>query len=178
MSEFMRALESEIAELERQLSASPIYVKLRRAQELRDAYAITDIETKGPAPAPREAPRAARPSASGTSAAIVDAVREYLYGKEIPVPTREIMSVLESRGIAVGGTVPQNSVSSLLSKTPDVISHGRRGWTLDSDKEKAGDDAPGKDASPALFQPSSTSVEPDEEVAHENNLNNELGDLL
>jgi hypothetical protein len=79
------------------------------------------------------------------------------------------MDVLARNGIEIGGVKPQNSVSSLLSKTPDIISHGRKGWTLRRDTEKAGDDTPDKETSPASVQPS-TPVEPGEEVAHDDTL--------
>lgn len=168
MSDFLTALHAEIADLERQLAGSPIYVKLRRAQELRDAYLITDAT----APAAtivvqRDRPHTVRPAASGNSALMLDAVRAHLRGKTYATPTRELMEVLEKSGIEVGGSVPQNNVSSLLSKAPDITSLGRKGWILaDSETEKAGDAGPEKAASPASVS-TSTPVEPGGEVAHE-----------
>lgn len=176
--DFLTALESEIAELERQLTSSPLYVKLRRAQDLRDAYILADSRPAERVQAtarddPRPDPRPTRPFASGTSAAIIDAVKDHLKGRTTPTRTRDLMDMLSAKGIEVGGAVPQNSVSSMLSKSPDIVSHGRAGWTL-AEKNKAGDDAPSKDASPALTV-TSTPVEPGGEVAHDNTLIDILG---
>ena len=176
MHEFLRLLDAEIADLERQLSASPIYVKLQRAKNLRDAYLITDgAETSVAAPR-HEAVRHARPLASGNSAAVLEVVKSHLRGKTRPVPTRDIMSVLKDRGVEVGGAIPQNNVSSLLSKANDIVSHGRLGWTLaDHDMEKAGDATLLGASSPASVS-TSTPVEPGEEVAHDNT--DDLTDIL
>lgn len=165
MSSFIEALEGEIAFLERELSTNPTFVKLQGARQLLDAYRLT--ETKPPKIAvQQDAYRTARQFASGNSAVIIDFVRSFLRGQTGPTPARDIMGALTEQGIQIGGTLPQNSVNSLLSKSDDFISHGRAGWTL-AVTEKAGDDAPDKDASPASVQPSAP-VEPGGEVAHDN----------
>lgn len=174
MSEFLKALNGEIVDLERQLAGSPVYVKLRRAQELRDAYLITDVVTDvaQPAAVQHDPSRAARPLSSGNSVIVLDAVKAYLRGRAHPMPTREIISKLGSAGIEIGGSVPQNNLSSLLSKSPDIVSHGRSGWTLGADTEKADDAGPEQAASSASVS-TSAPVEPGEEVAHE-----EVGDIF
>ena len=76
-------------------------------------------------------------------ATILGVVREILVGRTEPTRTQAIMEVLDERGVRVGGSVPRNSVSSILSKSEDFISHGRSGWTLVNgyDAEKAGDES-------------------------------------
>jgi hypothetical protein len=170
VSDFIDALEAEIADLERQLETSPIYVKLREARRLLAIYqppqntgehrvrvALRQKGARGPRPA------------SGNAAVVFDAVKGYLHGRVRPTPINEIMEMLKARGVEPGGTIPRNSVSSLLSRYKLVfVSHGRDGWTL-AETEKAGDDAPEKDASPASVS-TSAPVEPGEEVAHDNTL--------
>ncbi len=75
------------------------------------------------------------------------------------------MEMLAANNIEVGGSVPQNVVSSLLSKSPDFQSHGRSGWTLV--KEKADGAPPESGASSASDQPQSDPVKTGEEVHNE-----------
>jgi len=70
----------------------------------------------------------------------MDATIEFLKGKIEPTPTRDIMAHLESRGISVSGDVPQNNLSAMLSNTPEVVSHGRSGWTLRSVADEVSDE--------------------------------------
>lgn len=64
--------------------------------------------------------------------------------------------MLKDRGIEVRGAVPQNVVSSTLSKSPDIQANGRKGWIL---KEiSASDDKPDSNTSEA------DSVNPDPEA--------------
>lgn len=150
MSNFIAAVDAEIAELERQLAAHPAYCKLRELRRVRAIYS---------AEAPRSAPAQVRPMASGAGGAIVAAVREFIADRTEPTPTREILEMLARKGIAVGGANPQNVVSSSLSKAPDIQANGRKGWTLKT--EKADDVFPEGDTSSALFENrSSQPVEP------------------
>lgn len=147
MSNFIEALQDEISTLERRLAADPTYVKL---SELRRVLAIyTDSGTS----TGRNERR--RPPTSGISAEILDAAGRILEGRTRPTTTREIMVLLGQGGIQVGGSKPQNTVSSLLSKSDRFVSHGRFGWTLvvphGYDEEKAGDERSGQAASPTLL---------------------------
>jgi hypothetical protein len=46
-----------------------------------------------------------------------------------PVPTRDIVTELEKRGLEVRGNDKVNAVSALLARSMEVVNHGRRGWT-------------------------------------------------
>lgn len=133
MPDFVKALDAEIAELERQLEDSPLYVKLREAKRLREMYSLR-------APDPRDYPVKTRQTApvGGVSGEILTAVREYIAGRKEPTPTREIVAMLEKRGIEINATVPQNVVSSTLSRAPDIQANGRRGWTLKENEPPLG----------------------------------------
>jgi hypothetical protein len=156
MTSFLHALDAEIADLERQLEANPTFKKLREAKRLRAFYGSEASGSSGLPSAnqgERAGPGASRPFSTGISADILAAARAYMEGKLVPVPTRELMRHLEQEGIEVGGSVPQNAVSSLLSKSPDFVSQGRKGWLLASVSPEKGK-APGVDAgeqSPEAF---------------------------
>ena len=145
---FIDALKVEIADLERQLHADTRYMKvieLKRVMELyvgtHDTPSRRTVSLSG-----------SRPFASGAAAAILSVAKEVLAGRTVPTPIQEIMQALAKRGVHVGGSVPRNSVSSIMSKSPDFTAHGRSGWTLANshDTEKAGDESFTEAPSPAL----------------------------
>ena len=63
--------------------------------------------------------------------------------------------MLTARGVKIGGSVPQNTLSAFLSKSDAFVSHGRSGWTLavpnSHETETAGDDSSEESPSPATF---------------------------
>lgn len=135
MSNFVDVLTAEIAALEEKLHKDPTYVRLQAAKELLSTYgsntevSLRAVSTKVVVGRP-EVRSGTRPLASGMSGQIASAVREYLADKTDPVPTREIMDMLLQRGIEITGSNPQNTVSSILSKSEDIQANGRAGWTL------------------------------------------------
>ena len=157
MSDFISALDHEITDLERALQAHPAFIKLQHLRSVRDLYAKRDDQGANTAKvAPTafrdEAPTTRRLPTTGVSVAILDAVREFLRDREYPTPTREIMAMLDRSGIRIGGTNPQNSVSSLMSKAPEILSRGRSGWVL-KNTNSAGGVLPGSVSPPADEQP-------------------------
>lgn len=179
MHDFITALESEIADLERQIEATPTYAKLREAKRLLAMYRPSEpLQPKSrDTSQPAMRPAAASPSplrVGSNREAIITAAIECLRNRVLPMSTTAVLDVVQTRGVDVGGAIPRNNLSSILSRSDRFISHGRAGWTLAEGNEKAGDDAPGKDASPALFQPHSAPVEPGGEVAHDNNLDDDI----
>ena len=151
MSDFLEYMKAEIADLERQLAADRRYMKLASLKQVLEMY-------EAPAHGSRRrsaSSSGSRPFASGVSVDILKVARELLAGRTEPTSTQAIMQALSDHGVHVGGTVPQNSVSSILSKATDFVSHGRSGWTLavpnGHDKEKAGDERFEEAASPTLL---------------------------
>lgn len=56
-----------------------------------------------------------------------------------PLRTVQLMPLIEQRGIHFAGNAPQNILSSLLSRSPDVVSKGGHiGWAL-KEWDSAGD---------------------------------------
>ena len=147
VSNFIEALQAEISTLERHLAEDPTYVKLSEVRRVLAIYKDGATSTR------RNTGR--RPPTSGISAEILDVAGHILEGRTQPTPTREIMGLLVERGLQVEGSRPQNTVSSLLSKSDGFFSHGRSGWTLavpnGHDKETAGDERFTEAASPTLL---------------------------
>lgn len=135
----------------------------------------TPIEPKLAEPLDQSKPRASRATTSNSLAATEEAAIVVLTQNGGPMPTNQLRPALEARGIAIGGKDPNSTLSARLSRSTRLYNNRADGWWL---KEKAGDDAPEKDASPASVQPSSTPVEPGEEVAHDNIVANKDDDLL
>jgi hypothetical protein len=83
----------------------------------------------------------------------VTAVVEILRGNGAPLRTAQLMPLIEQRGIHFAGNAPQNILSSLLSRSSDVVSKGGHiGWAL-KEWDSAGDDSSWRDTSPADAQP-------------------------
>lgn len=135
----------------------------------------TQTESRFAEPLGQSTPRASRANASNLLAVTEEVAIAVLTQNGGPMPTSRLRPELEARGIAIGGKDPNSTLSARLSRSTRLYNNRADGWWL---KEKAGDDAPEKDASPASVQPSSTPVEPGEEVAHDNIATNEDDDLL
>jgi len=145
---FLDTLDAEIATQERILETHPAYIKLKALRSTRALYVggtAPAVETKSVQP--RGAVRGA--PLSGKSLDAVKTVVDYLRLMGSPVRTAELMSILEKDGIQFSGNAPQNILSSLLSRSPDVVSKGGHvGWAL---KEwEVGGDKLGGDTPPAV----------------------------
>lgn len=161
MARFVDALNEEIAALERQLEADPTFMKLREARRLLSIYAgqptiyppaQQNVAVGYIYERPKHLSQPKQPPASGTGAAAIEAAEAYLMEKNRPVPTLELISVLAKQGIAFGGKNPQNTLSSILSKSEQFMPNGRAGWTLaktDGETKSADDTRPNKEASSA-----------------------------
>lgn len=53
-----------------------------------------------------------------------------------PMRTRDIVQVLEAMDIEITGENKINAVGALLSRSRDIVSHGKQGWTLE-DRDRA-----------------------------------------
>lgn len=120
----IHAMEAEAQQLEAKLSAIRSVISLYRAGERREVAA-----------APRAGSSRATAPKGEARQTNVDIVRKVAIevvqtSPTLPVPTRAIMSELARRGVEIAGKEPQNVVSSILSRTPDLKSNGRAGWTI------------------------------------------------
>lgn len=65
-------------------------------------------------------------------ASVVKAATEVIRaGDGRPIPTRELVDSLKRRGVQIRGADQANALSALLSRSADVVSNGRSGWTID-----------------------------------------------
>jgi hypothetical protein len=81
-------------------------------------------QANGAASTTRSAPK------GGVSGAAVRETLIILRERGQPTPTRELLSILASRGINIGGKNPVISLSGYLCKTHEVVSDRARGWSL------------------------------------------------
>lgn len=132
-AQFLDALESEIAELERELEDDPRFVKLRELRRIRGLYATdTAHQFVRAAQTVGGLVRAARASRNKEKA---NAAAAYLADRNSPVPTAEILQGLLAEGVEIGGQEPRNTLSAILSHSDLFVSRGRAGWLLRSKLE-------------------------------------------
>ena len=171
--QFLNLLDQEIAAQERTLELHPAYIKLRALRAARALYAETETQKRADvatAPSPRDGSRRRQnvPAIGGKSLEAVNAVIEILSAQGKLMRTAELLPHIVDRGIIFAGDAPQNILSSLLSRSDDVVSKGGHiGWALASwDSTGGGKPLPG--SPPVDVQPHSGPVEPGQEVAHDN----------
>lgn len=85
----------------------------------------------------------------------IEASRLVLEQEGRPVPTAHLVELLRPLGVTFGGKTPQNSLSSILSKSELFKTNGRAGWTLNKplasvETKLADDPLPCKEVSPAI----------------------------
>lgn len=178
---FLEILDGEIAAQERILEAHPAYIRLKALRATRDAYkstvaqfgaAVASLAKSNDSP-PKSflsgaVPRGRGAAPSGKSLDAVSAVVEILRENGAPLRTAQLMPLIEQRGIHFSGNAPQNILSSLLSRSDDVVSKGGHiGWALASWDSEGGASATNM-SPPSDVQPHSGPVEPGQEVAHDN----------
>ena len=172
MSNFILALDDEIAGLEHALARDPRYIKLQEVKRLRALYYVTESVTAAGFGSPiidrpaqwdrrmeqRVAPRQVM---SGVSLEAVNATREFLAAQSKPILTRNLLEYLEGKGIKFGGASAQATLASILSRTPEFESKGGRiGWVLKSVGPTGGSEVHADSPPVAMFPPSSP-VEPE-----------------
>jgi hypothetical protein len=149
MNRFSQALEEEIAALERELEAHPAYAKLKALRATRELYANVTPQRPGIS----GVQRSRNAALSGKSLDAVSAVIEILRDEGRAMRTAELMPLVNDRGITFSGNAPQNVLSSLLSRSSDVVSMGGHiGWAL-KEWDTAGSAEVGANTLPADDQP-------------------------
>ena len=149
---FLKLLDDEISAQEKILEAHPSYIKLRSLLATRSLY----VDKDGPVVAAKASSgdiahrRINTYALGGKSLDAVNAVVEILRDHSKPMRTAELMPFVSARGIFFKGNAPQNILSSLLSRSTDVVSKGGHvGWAL-KEWDTAGDDLLGKAPPPAV----------------------------
>lgn len=152
---FIELLQSEVAKLEADLAHNPTFKKLQAAKALLNAYEDSTGTSIGVRDVAKPVPQPTK-KADAPSSAILDAARNLIAGRQYPTSTVDILNAIVAQGVEVGGTVPRNSLSSMLSRSNEFESHGRSGWTLvvpgGHENENADDADPDGDTPSALFE--------------------------
>ena len=55
-----------------------------------------------------------------------------------PIPTTELLKIIEGRGVKLGGAKPVNALSGYLSRTPGLSADRTLGWSLDEWRQTQG----------------------------------------
>jgi hypothetical protein len=129
-SNFAAALDAEIAELERQLEASPTFVKLRQLRDVRALYVTSGEASDRPTASVAVLATRRDNRSPHKKEEILRAAENRLEGRTAPTPTAELYARLTEAGIEIPGEKPRNYLSALLSRNDRFKSHGRAGWTL------------------------------------------------
>lgn len=88
-----------------------------------------------------------------------------------PLPTRELLTALERRGVPVGGKDPASTLSARLSRAPGLINVRPHGWDVkESSEEDVTSEPPERENSEATNQTPDSADEDGREVEH-NNMN-------
>lgn len=53
-----------------------------------------------------------------------------------PIPSRDMVVLVERRGIEVQGKDQANAISALLARSADLMPNGRKGWTLSDEYQQ------------------------------------------
>jgi hypothetical protein len=168
-TQFVQALDSEIAQLKAELGRDPRYLKLRELERVRKLYtdeaAPAQVSSNGFAPSHKGT--SGRTQSPQTKQAL-DAAERILRDRPtgmfppVPMPIAHLLRRIEHAGIEITGQNPRNTLSAMLSNSPRFRSHGRIGWTLAEDRTvpaqntEAADTLP-RDGSAASAEPRPTS---------------------
>jgi len=184
MGSLTDSLIEEIARLEARLRADPTFQKLETARTLLRLYTgavavpaqVPAEQLTAAAPArdydrtPKGSAKRVKRSAydlGGMSGEAARAAIDILRARNgEPLPTADLLEAIAKRGYVFGGTAPQNSLSSLLSKTREIQA-GRGGWILATVANELADNADPGEETLSANEPLSAPVEPGGEVAHE-----------
>jgi hypothetical protein len=139
MPGFEQAIAAEIAALERELEAHPVYVKLRELKRVRSLYApsvsslpmASCIVARSESDWDGEPRKKNAPPMSGKTLAAINAAIDILDAHCAPLRTVELLDRLAAVGITFTGASPKNTLSTLLSRATEVESRGGHlGWAL------------------------------------------------
>lgn len=129
MSDFIAVARTELAAVEAELAATPLFQKYER---LRDLVALYAGEPEAPpsrfvrTTAPKRINRAPSPERDRALALAAEAIS----GRYSPTKTSEIYDAIIKQGAKIGGQSPIGNLSAMLHHSPLFRSHGRQGWTL------------------------------------------------
>lgn len=133
MSDFIAAARNELADIETELAALPLFQKYERLRDLVALYSGADVPP--PSGALTRFPRTVEPKRINRAAnperdRAIELAAKAIQGRYTPTKTSEIYDVITQEGAQIGGKSPKGNLSAMLYHSPLFRSHGRRGWTL------------------------------------------------
>ncbi|WP_019831176.1 hypothetical protein [Sphingomonas sp. PR090111-T3T-6A] len=140
-AEFIARMQAEQRELERKLKAVRDLLAAYGAEPAAEPNA-TIVETsvveiasanavaeKKPAASPR--PKVGMDGFGDYGRTIIaECMRAMLLTPQMPIKTRRLVEILESKNVGITGDNKINAVGALLSRSIDITSHGKAGWTV------------------------------------------------
>jgi hypothetical protein len=118
-SEYSR-LQSQLDEVRQRIVKIQNYIEMAREFE-------TTTSTPHPTESPEIRSRVPKGGIGGQASRLaIEMVRE----RRQPIPTRELVEMLKVRGVDVGGGNPVTTLSSYLSRVPELSADRSRGWSL------------------------------------------------
>jgi len=129
LPDFIAVARAELAAVENELAALPLFQKYER---LRDLVTLYSGESDAPpsrflrTTEPKRINRAPRPERDRALALAAEAIS----GRYTPTKTSEIYDIILKQGAQIGGRSPIGNLSAMLHHSPLFRSHGRQGWTL------------------------------------------------
>lgn len=135
MTDFTAAARAELATVEAELTALPLFQKYER---LRDLVALYSGDGGEAGPIVHNSPRFARTTepkrinraANPERDRAVELAAAVIKGRYSPTKTSEIYDIIMQQGAQIGGKSPKGNLSAMLYHSPLFRSHGRQGWTL------------------------------------------------
>jgi len=113
--------------------------KLKAVRDFLAAYGaapVSSIPTAEEAPvSPKERPTGTRPKVGiegfgDYGRTIIAECMRSMLSVRYPLKTRQLVEHLEGAGIEITGENKINAVGALLSRSDDITSHGKSGWTV------------------------------------------------
>lgn len=116
--------------------------KLKAVRDFLAAYNVPASNEAAPAPATAAGPNAAAKAGSaqrekvnidGFTAygrGVVATAMQLMLTQAGPVKTRQAVEFMQGLGMELTGQDPVNAVGALLYRSADLVSHGKKGWTI------------------------------------------------
>lgn len=144
MPSYIEYMRAAIEALEQELKSDRRYILCQQLRRMLAAYeegqeTPTATDSRAPVSSSLD-PQRRMPSRemSPETKEVIERATKFLRDKSEPVPIRHIYyQVVEKDGCRIGGQDPVNGLSAILSRSGRFTAHGRTGWTLKTEEERA-----------------------------------------
>jgi hypothetical protein len=143
MTAYVDHIRAAIAALEQELKGDRRYIMYQELRRMLAAYVDSQkmpraTDSRPPSPLPDSQRRMPSREMSPETKEVIERATEFLHDKSEPVPIRDLYNqIVEKDGCRIGGQDPVNGLSAILSRSGRFTAHGRSGWTLKTEEERA-----------------------------------------